>query len=72
MRASKVEFDESSARDYEFTHGHRPRGTGTWSFTLHRFGSSTRQEFTGAYSDCKRQAMQLARKLRCTDVTVDT
>lgn len=68
----RVTFDQDSARDYAFTHGHKPRGTGAWSFTLHRSGSSTQVWCNGSYSEARAAAMREARSLGCDTVTVNT
>jgi hypothetical protein len=72
MRQTRVEFDASSARDYEFTHGHRPRGTGNWCFGLGRGGAWTQFWFNGSYTDGKRAAVREARGLGCDTVVVNT
>lgn len=71
-RQQKVNFDQDSSRHYEFTHGHKPKGVGAWSFTLHRDGSSTDVWKEGSFSEARRQAMSEARSLGCTVVTVNT
>ncbi len=68
----KATFDQRSAERYEFTHGHRPKGSGFWSFQLHRSGASTEFCAHGKYSDAKREAMREARSLGCEEVTVNT
>jgi hypothetical protein len=67
-----VEFDSLSAERYAFTHGHRPRGIGQWSFSLGRSGAWTQFEYNGSYTDAKKAAMREARSLGCDTVVVDT
>jgi hypothetical protein len=74
MRAT---FDADSAREYEFTHGHRPRGNGHWAFDVawHDNGASCFERFwrTGTYAEAKAAAMQYARReapSRATEATV--
>jgi hypothetical protein len=62
MRAT---FDADSARDYEFTHGHRPSGNGNWAFDVawHDDGASVYSRFwaKGSYSNAKADAMRYAK-----------
>lgn len=68
----KVTFDQDSVKHYEFTHGHKPRGFGNWAFDLHRNGSSTTVWFEAQYTTARKWAMNEARSLGCTEVTVCT
>jgi hypothetical protein len=65
-------FDQDSSRDYEFTHGRRPRGVGDWSFSLHRNGASTQFAVSGSFTAARREALREARSLGCDTVTVNT
>lgn len=55
---------------YLCSHGRTPRGTGLWYFTLHRDGSFTETSFQGSFTDARRWAVQEARDLGCSVVTV--
>ena len=53
----KAIFDDFSADRYEFTHGRRPRGEGSWAFEL-RAGNRTHQIFINArYAEARKQAL---------------
>ncbi len=62
---------EVKTSGYEFAHGRRPRGTGTWAFQL---GDDDRPEHTywhtGSYTDGKRAALRAARWRGKTSVEV--
>lgn len=65
-------FDSLSAERYAFTHGHRPRGIGFWSFSLGRCDAWTSFRYEGSYTDAKKAALREARSLGCDTVCVDT
>ena len=69
---TKTTFDTYSADLYEFTHGHRPRGEGTWIFDLGRNGAWTQTSYYGSYGRAKQQAIIEARQLGCHTVRVCT
>jgi hypothetical protein len=55
---------EFSTREFEFAHGHRPRGVGRWAFF---FGFASRNVedafwFDGLYGDAKKAARDEAKK----------
>lgn len=69
----KATFESDSVRDYEFTHGSKPKGMGCWSFQLHRDGGSSTEVFVnGTFTEAKKEAMRQARDLGCRVVTVNT
>jgi hypothetical protein len=75
MRAT---FDADSAREYEFTHGHRPRGNGHWAFDVAWHDNGAASDYdrfwrTGNYAEAKAAAMHYARSEApngATDATV--
>jgi hypothetical protein len=71
MKAAR--FNQASVRDFEFTHGRKPKGFGLWSFQLHRGdGRSTAVEKEGTFTDAKHAALREARELGCHEVSVNT
>jgi hypothetical protein len=66
---------EFNTRDYEFSHGRKPRGTGTWAFF---FGNRTERpiadawwaEGTVTYGEAKKQAAAEARRRNVSVVYV--
>ena len=57
----KARFDSLSADRYEFNHGNRPRGEGTWAFEFRGGRFPDKQVFVnGLYRDAKRQAIEQA------------
>lgn len=69
---TKTTFDQSSVQDFEFAHGRKPRGTGSWAFSMHGNGSSTTQFFGGSFTDAKKEAVRVARSLGCDCVRVES
>ena len=57
--------------DFEFAHGRKPRGEGTWAFFFHR-RATTEHAFwaNGSYSEAKRQAVEYAKAHGFEDVYV--
>jgi hypothetical protein len=56
----KAIFNDFSADRYEFTHGRRPRGEGSWAFEL-RAGDRTNHIFINArYAEARKQALERA------------
>jgi len=63
---------EVNTRQYEFSHGRKPRGADRWFFWM---GSDTRdilkaRWFDGKYSEAKKKAQAMARELGYETVTV--
>lgn len=64
----KVEVNTS---EYEFSHGHKPRGRGLWCFALSAYMVGTEHvEYSGLYSEAKAKAVKTARHLRFDRVAV--
>lgn len=56
---------EVITRQYEFAHGHAPRGNGLWAFEI-RAGERSQREtvyHNGTYTEAKRRALIDARAL---------
>lgn len=47
-----------STASFEFSHGRKPRGTGTWAFFIN--GSQTPVFINGSYGEAKVQAVKAA------------
>jgi hypothetical protein len=57
--------------DYQFAHGHMPRGTGTWAFFFNRNASVDQAFwFSGSFTDAKRAAVAAAKAREADDVFV--
>jgi hypothetical protein len=57
----KAIFDSLSADRYEFNHGRRPRGEGSWAFEFRGGRFPNKQVFVnGFYRDAKREAVEQA------------
>jgi len=59
-------------REFEFSHGKKPRGFGSWAFWM---GTDTSdimkaQFFMGTFTEASRQAAKMAKDLGFTAVTV--
>jgi hypothetical protein len=63
---------EVRTSEYEFSHGHKPRGRGGWAFYMGRdTGDLSKVHwFNGTYSEAKRQVQAKARELGFESVTV--
>lgn len=63
---------ETSA--FEFSHGRKPSGTGSWAFMLGdgagRWLSEMFWVYNAAYGEAKRQAVAEARRQGCCEVSV--
>jgi hypothetical protein len=66
-----------STTDYQFSHGHAPRGIGGWLFFLGprvAFHADNYLERVimarGTYRDCKAKAIQMARLAGVTEIVV--
>ena len=57
--------------DFEFAHGRKPRGEGTWAFFFDR-RASVEQAFwaTGSFTEAKKQAVAEAQRRGFEDVFV--
>jgi hypothetical protein len=55
----QTQFNDRSARAYEFTHGRKPRGDGHWMFDVMFSDGSVPEQFatSGTYSKAKAAAM---------------
>ena len=51
---------EVSTTEYEFSHGHKPRGRGAWAFEI--AGAVTFIPGTLTYGEAKREAVRIARE----------
>lgn len=72
---------EVSNTDYEFTHGKKPKGQGSWFFVAHRGGINFSKDVEGedyiqlnqmSYSDAKKAAVKWARSKGHTSLFVAT
>ena len=61
-----------STREYEGSHGRKPRGFGHWAFWMGRDTSDIDKAmwFSGMYTDAVRQAKQKAQELGVSVITV--
>lgn len=57
---------------YEFTHGHPPRGYGSWAFRLSAMDPEEQLFWVHStnYADAKKKAIEAARVRGCRDVEV--
>jgi hypothetical protein len=64
-RRNPARFDETSADRYEWAHGHRPRGFGSWAFTFATPTNAAELKwfFGTYYSSAKKAAQEYARKV---------
>ena len=67
-----AKYDSASNGEYEWVHGHKPRGEGHWIFDLGRRGAWTTTSHYGTFTEAKKQAMTVARQLGCDTVRVCT
>jgi len=58
----QIDFD---TRQYEFSHGAKPRGRGSWAFEI-REGDEEIGWFQGTYSEAKKQAKAWAQEKALT------
>ena len=72
---------EVSNTDYEWTHGKKPKGTGSWFFVAHKGGVNFSKDVEGedyielhgmSYSDAKRAAIKWAKSKGHTSLFVGT
>jgi len=63
---------EVKTSEYEFSHGKKPKGTGSWAFFIDGdIGDVLRAHwFNGKYSEARKQAVAKARELGIGIITV--
>jgi hypothetical protein len=63
---------EVNTREYEFAHGRRPSGRGSWAFSFCRNETDTAKLFwvNGLYREAKKQAVQEAKRRGALEVVV--
>lgn len=64
---------EICTQEYIQVHGKAPKGKGCWAFFMHRDGSSLSTFFAqnnSTFSEAKREAIQFAKQVGATFITV--
>lgn len=61
---------EVSTTQYEFSHGKKPRGAGYWGFQIGHDRGAQQVWLSGTYSEAKRLALKVGRRLGASTVEV--
>jgi len=72
-RTLPCRFNPESADHYEWVHGRRPSGRGSWAFTFIRWNGQSAPWFAPAgltYTEAKRAAIKHGREIRATSCSV--